>query len=447
MSSKLVPADSQLPVGSDPNFMPRAGLITRERYTSEEFMQLEADYVWARVWNIGGRSSDIPEAGDFITHQLGKDSILMARQGDGSIRAFHNVCPHRGNRLVQTDGGSVETFTCSYHGWQFAHDGTLIEAQDPEDFPQGNPCGKLGLAEIPCDDWAGFIWYNMDSDCESLADFLGEVKDILDPYRFDRAVRIDYQVLEAPCNYKCIHDNFCESYHLPSTHPEINEYFDDDYKNTVFQLFNTGHNLMRMKGAMPSKRNDAPSEINPMLSAELETWALDPKDFEGRAEDARGALHQQMRKLGSERGYPSFSNLADDQLTDPYHFNIFPGTSVTVRGQTIGLQRAEPHPTDPNKCIYEHWQMGLAPDSDGMALGPNGVVPFEDAQRQDVSLGAESLGRVVNQDLRVSAGQQLGFQSRGFEGAYLTGQESRVQQFHECLDDYITRGRAVTASG
>lgn len=449
MSSNRSVSYTELPAGSDPGFMPKDGLITRERYTSQEFMQLELDHVWARVWNIGGRLSEIPEAGDYITHELAKDSIIMARQADGSVRAFHNVCPHRGNRLVYADAGSTETFTCIYHGWKFSPDGTLVEVQDPDDFPQGNPCGKLGLAEIPCEVWAGFIWYNMDRDCESLADFLGEVKDILDPYQFERAVRIDYQVLELPCNYKCIHDNFCESYHLPATHPEINEYFDDDYKNTVFQLFDTGHNLMRMKGAMPSKRNDAPSEVSPMLKAELEDWELDPKDFEGRAEDARGALHKQKRELGPARGYTHFPGLLDEQLTDPFHFNIFPGTSVTTSGVSIGLQRAEPHPTDPNKCIYEHWQLALAPNKDGLFPSGtgNGLVPFEEAEREDVIYGEKSMGTVIDQDLQVASGQQLGFQSRGFEGAYLTGQESRVQQFHECLDDYIARGQNITRIG
>ncbi|NIN10951.1 MAG: Rieske 2Fe-2S domain-containing protein, partial [Xanthomonadales bacterium] len=82
-------------------------------------------------------------------HGIGRESILMVRQSDGSVRAFHNVCPHRGNRLVYADRGSVEHFTCSYHGWQYDRGGSVVQVQDPEDFPQGNPCGKLKLAEIP----------------------------------------------------------------------------------------------------------------------------------------------------------------------------------------------------------------------------------------------------------------------------------------------------------
>ncbi len=428
-----------------PSSAPHAA-ITRDRYISTDFMQQEADYVWAKVWNIGGRLSEIPEAGDYITHQLGRDSILMVRQEDGSVRAFHNVCTHRGNRLVYGEEGATDLFTCSYHGWQFSLDGVLTYVQDADDFPQGNPCGVLNLPEVRCDIWGGFIWYNMDLDCESLDGFLGEVKTLLDGYEMEHMVRISYLVSEVPCNWKSIHDNFCESYHLPTTHPELSEFFDDDYKNTVFELFDTGHNLMRMKGALPSQRDDEPDQVNPALAAELEEWDMNPRDFDGHAGDAREALQQQKRNLGPGRKYTYFPKLLDEQLTDPFHFNLFPGTTITAQATVVGLQRAEPHPTDPNKCIYENWRL-VAP-GDGKARVPNELgedVAIEEVEKTVVTFGEGSLGYIPDQDLRVATGQQLGFQSRGFAGAYLTGQESRVQQFHDCLDAYIRHGCANSA--
>ena len=117
--------------------------ITGDRYTSVDFMEKEMDKMWAKVWNIGGWCNEIPEPGDYITHEIGRESILMVRQEDKSNKAFHNVCPHRGNRLVHSDNGSAADFTCTYHGWKFNQSGTLIYAQDEEDFPQGNPCGKI----------------------------------------------------------------------------------------------------------------------------------------------------------------------------------------------------------------------------------------------------------------------------------------------------------------
>ncbi len=411
--------------------------ITGDRYTSPEFMALEMERLWPRVWNIGGWANEIPEAGDFVTHALGRESILMVRQGDGSVRAFHNVCPHRGNRLVYVEEGSLERFTCTYHGWTFDHGGSLIHVQDPDDFPQGNPCGKVTLSEISCEVWAGFIWYNMDENCAPLGEFMGELKTYYDLHNMGAAKRVYYKVCEVDFNWKALHDNFCESYHLPTTHPQIGDYYDDDYKNTDFELYETGHNLMKMKGSLPSLRTDAPFDMNAKLEGDLQTWGLDPADFVGRAHAVRHALQVQKRKLGPAKGFMHFKNLPDAWLTDAFHCNVFPGTSITVLAEVFSLQRCEPHATDPNKCIYEHWHMALKPNDADLVPAPEGMVPWVEVPKRVVKYGEETLSEVADQDLERATGQQLGFQSRGFKGAYLSGQENRVQQFHNFIDRYI----------
>ncbi|NIN10952.1 MAG: aromatic ring-hydroxylating dioxygenase subunit alpha, partial [Xanthomonadales bacterium] len=98
---------------------------------------------------------------------------------------------------------------------------------------------------------------------------------------------------EVGFNWKLLHDNFCESYHLPATHPQISDYYDDDYRNTDFELYETGHNLMKMKGALPSLRYDEPFAINETLAADMRNWGLDPAAFQGRAHAVRDALQGQ----------------------------------------------------------------------------------------------------------------------------------------------------------
>lgn len=428
--------------GGANRIVPEEVRITGDRYTSREFMELELDYMWARVWNIGGRSAEIPEPGDFVVHPLGRDSILMVRQDDGSIRAFHNVCPHRGNRLTQAREGSVDAFVCSYHGWTFGHDGTLIKVQDEEDFPKGNPCGRLNLPQIPCEDYAGFIWYNMDEHAPSLESFLGPVKDYFDTHQLENMTRTFYRVTEVAFNWKALHDNFCESYHLPTAHPQLADYYDDDYQNTTFELFDGHHSLMKMKGCMPSVRGSDPTVINETLAAEMQLWGLDPKPFEGRAQDVREAMQKHKRTIAEERGFEHWLRVEDSWLTDAYHFNLFPGTSITVSSIGASLQRCEPHPTDPNRSIYEHWHMTIKPLKDGMVSSPDGWVPFRQAERDEFPYGTKSVGFTADQDLQVATGQQLGFQSRGFKGAYLSGQENRIQQFHNGIDRYIAEGQA-----
>jgi phenylpropionate dioxygenase-like ring-hydroxylating dioxygenase large terminal subunit len=366
----------------------------------------------------------------------------MVRQDDGSIRAFHNVCPHRGNRLTQAREGSVEAFVCSYHGWTFGHDGTLIKVQDEEDFPKGNPCGRLNLPQIPCEDYAGFIWYNMDEHAPSLESFLGPVKAYFDTHQLENMTRTFFRVTEVAFNWKALHDNFCESYHLPTAHPQLADYYDDDYQNTVFELFDGHHSLMKMKGCMPSVRGSDPSVINETLAAEMQLWGLDPKAFEGRAHDVREAMQKHKRTIAEERGFEHWLRVEDSWLTDAYHFNLFPGTSITVSSIGASLQRCEPHPTDPNRSIYEHWHMTIKPLKDGMVSSPDGWVPFKQAERDEFPYGTKSVGFTADQDLAVATGQQLGFQSRGFKGAYLSGQENRIQQFHNGIDRYIAEGKA-----
>jgi phenylpropionate dioxygenase-like ring-hydroxylating dioxygenase large terminal subunit len=150
----------------------RGDRITGERYFSREWMQMEADKLWPKVWHVGGLMADLQEPGDWVAHNFLRESVVMIRQDDGSVRAFFNACLHRGNRLVWSDIGAGDVITCSYHGWQWGKDGVLVHAQDAEDFAGGNPCGKAKLVEIACDSWGGFVWFNMDRDAQPLRDWL-----------------------------------------------------------------------------------------------------------------------------------------------------------------------------------------------------------------------------------------------------------------------------------
>ncbi|MDX1580899.1 MAG: Rieske (2Fe-2S) protein, partial [Alphaproteobacteria bacterium] len=135
----------------------RGDPITGDRYYSPEFMEREWEYMWKRVWHIGGRLAQLEEPGDYVVHNFRHESVLLVRGEDQKIRAFYNVCLHRGNRLVWNFEGSVPAFSCAYHGWRWGSDGTLEDVQDPDNFLGGNPCGKLKLKELPCDSWGGFV--------------------------------------------------------------------------------------------------------------------------------------------------------------------------------------------------------------------------------------------------------------------------------------------------
>lgn len=415
------------PVRGDP--------ITGERYYAREWMKAEWQHVFTKVWHIGGLLADLEEPGDWVTHNLGRDSVIMIRQDDGSTRAFFNSCIHRGNRLLWSDMGSNARITCAYHGWQYGKDGTLLFAQDAEDFPGGNPCGKAHLTEIACDTWGPFVWFNMNLTARPLREWLAPLPEQLAGYRMETMTKVLDVRCVIPCNWKIIRDNFNESYHLPTLHPELSSFIDDDYTDTSFELYPSGHNRMVQKGSHPSRRLDYPDAMQPLVEDELRNWGLDPADFKDRATEARVAIQQAKRRLGPERGYVHFETMSDSQLTDYHHYTLWPNTTITMSPDGFQLLRSEPHPTDPEKCIFDHWYLMPPVPGRTEVVTPVGVRPFAHAEREVVVYGEASLGYVADQDMSVAVGQQQGLHSLGYKGGIISGQEKRIQRFHEMLND------------
>ena len=106
----------------DPDY--GTGLIPKERYTGADYAKREWDRLWTRVWQIAGRASDIPNPGDYFTFEIGPESVVVVRQADGGILARHNVCMHRGNRLVEPGRGHAKFFRCLFHAWVYNTDGS-----------------------------------------------------------------------------------------------------------------------------------------------------------------------------------------------------------------------------------------------------------------------------------------------------------------------------------
>ena len=123
--------------------------ITPERYWSREFWQKEWDHVWTKTWQVAGVKAQIQKPGDYLTTPMGNETILCVMGDDHQIRAFYNVCQHRGMLLMAEEEGHAKRLVCPYHGWAFNTRGELKAVPDEADFPQGSPCGKKNLVEIP----------------------------------------------------------------------------------------------------------------------------------------------------------------------------------------------------------------------------------------------------------------------------------------------------------
>jgi phenylpropionate dioxygenase-like ring-hydroxylating dioxygenase large terminal subunit len=193
---------------------------------SPEFYELEREAIFKRAWLNVGRLEQLPKRGSYFTKELvvANASIVIVRDSDGSVRAFHNICRHRGNKLVWNDLPREETegfarqFVCKYHGWRYGLDGALNHVQqESEFFDLDKSCH--GLVPVNCDVWAGFIFVNLAKEPDqSLHEFLGPMITALEGYPFDRMTeRFAYRT-EVKANWKLFMDAFAEFYHAPVLH-------------------------------------------------------------------------------------------------------------------------------------------------------------------------------------------------------------------------------------
>lgn len=419
----------------------RGDKITGDRYWSKEFADREWEHMWTKIWHVGGRTAQLEEAGDFIVHEFMHESVLMVRQEDGSIKAFLNVCQHRGNLLVNTsEGGVMGHFVCPYHNWKWRIDGVLDHVQDPEDFPQGNPCGKLKLHELKCDTWGGFIFFSFNPDPVPLLDYLDPVPTLLGNRDLDEWTRVVWRRLRVNTNWKFASDNFNEAYHIPAVHPQFEPMIDDHYSTSVFEMYPTGHNRMIEK-LQPSSRYEDAQQMKPLWAEVLKEWDINPDDFDGRAQEGRVALQEARRRLGPERGYHYFDKFTDDELTDQMHHTLFPNLTLTGTPEGLHVFRTEPDKDDPNWSTFDYWY--LVPKVEGAKEVATlyGMRPYKEAEFESDSYADYEAdipqGDFLTQDLSLAVTQQRGLRSMGFTDAYLANQETRVRRFHEVINDYL----------
>lgn len=203
-----------------------AGMSTRpvpmEPYRSPAFYELERERVFRRSWLMMCRVEELPITGSFVVKQVEvcDASVVITRAKDGNVRAFHNVCSHRGNQVVLDESGTASRFVCRYHNWTYGNDGSLIGIPDERNF-FGVDKKKCGLTPIACDVWEGFVFINLMTEPEvTLAEFLGDFGEHMKGIPYLAAEHAVVFVAELDCNWKVVSDAFSESYHIPAIHPQ-----------------------------------------------------------------------------------------------------------------------------------------------------------------------------------------------------------------------------------
>src|SRR5690554_2020091 len=157
-------------------------VAAKDGYFSREYMQLEWEKLWTRSWLIAGVSSDLEKVGDYFLFNIREESIIVTRTEEG-VKAFYNVCSHRGARLVHEERGNRKVFVCPFHSWSFHHTGELRRITDEEYFKPEVIAHRPGLKPLACEEHAGIIFINMDASPAPLKESIGLPEGYLEAYK------------------------------------------------------------------------------------------------------------------------------------------------------------------------------------------------------------------------------------------------------------------------
>jgi phenylpropionate dioxygenase-like ring-hydroxylating dioxygenase large terminal subunit len=201
-------------------------------YDDPRLTRLEIERILKPSWQIACHLSQIPNAGDYITFELGADSVIVLREGGGGIGALRNVCRHRGTRLLEGTGRCLGRITCPYHGWTYRYDGSLLATPARDSFP-GLDLREHSLGVVHTEVALGFVWVCLAAEAPPPPSSVwAPVMDELAPYRLEELVPTQPLYLEEwDVDWKIAMDNYLESYHVPIGHPGLNRLFTPDYED------------------------------------------------------------------------------------------------------------------------------------------------------------------------------------------------------------------------
>jgi phenylpropionate dioxygenase-like ring-hydroxylating dioxygenase large terminal subunit len=200
------------------------GMISRRIFIEPEIYETEQRQIFARCWLFLCHDSQVSRPGDFLTTYMGEDPVLVVRDTGGTVRAFLNVCRHRGNRLCRADDGNAASFICAYHGWTFGNDGRLTGVPNQREAYHGtlnrDDWGLVPVAQLDC--YKGLWFASFDPRAPSLRDYLGEMAWYIDTFVDRREGGIEILATHKwvmPCNWKFPAENFGgDAYHVQWNH-------------------------------------------------------------------------------------------------------------------------------------------------------------------------------------------------------------------------------------
>ncbi|MFN0218568.1 MAG: aromatic ring-hydroxylating oxygenase subunit alpha [Hyphomicrobium sp.] len=347
-------------------------MLPRIAYTDEDVLKWEKRNFFENNWVCAGRSSLVAEAGSQTAVRVNGRGVLLTRDATGALRAFENVCTHRGHELLAC-GEKVKRngIVCPYHAWSYGLDGSLRNARGTKDI--ANACKEdLGLKPLKAAEWGGWIFVNSAPDAASLTQQLGNLPDMLTNWECERLLPGPTHHYELNANWKIATENYLECYHCPSIHPA----------------------LCRVS---PPQSGDAHREVT---GSYIAGWM----DLIEEAET--------MSFSGQTSGI-MFRKLDQTQLRQVLYIVLFPGMLISLHPDYVMTHRIEPLTAT---TTYIECQWLFAPESfDRPDFDPSYAVNFWDTTNKEDWHAVESV--------------QRGLQSERFVPGILASEEEQLHEF------------------
>ena len=398
-----------------------------------EFAALELERLWPHVWQLACTVDHVREPGDWYEYTCGPLSVVLVRGHDRALRAFQNVCLHRGNELCTGSGTGLDELRCGYHRWCWDLEGNLREVPSRKGF------GALRNDDYPLHSvqvgtWGPLVFVNLDLDAGPLDEFLAPVPADAAWLHPDDLACTYMVTLPLPCNWKAAIDAFSETYHVQGIHRQMLASTDD--VNSPQATWER-HGKLGQPYGLPSPRLRDGATDQEIWESFVATQGervgrsgredAGPHPPIGDGETMRTVLARMMREKCAGEGV-DLGAFTDEQVTDLHQYNCFPNISPVFLAESLSVIRTRPG-TTPDDCFL---------DIVFCRRLPAGATDRGD-RPTDVLLDAADadLGTVFNQDIANLRRVQRGMHQPGFTHLTLSQEERRIESLHRNLETYL----------
>jgi phenylpropionate dioxygenase-like ring-hydroxylating dioxygenase large terminal subunit len=418
--------------------------LAAARYTDPAFFQRELRAMWPNVWQFAAREEELPDPGDVVVYENAGRSYLITRQPDGSVKALHNVCLHRGRKL-RLESGYSKDFKCPYHGFTWNTDGSLKEIPCRWDF--GHLTDEaMALPEAQVGRWAGYIFLKEAGGGPTLEEYLAPLPDHFKRWKHEDCVTAVWVGKVIPANWKATAEAFMEAWHSVITHPQILPFTGD--ANTRYNVYGDHVNVALTPFAIPS----------PHIAGDVksEQWIVDEfLKYNGRAGgtdlavsvpegvSARKAMAAVNRERFTAMYGHDHAQATDAELLDAFTYNVFPNFAPWGGFMPNIVYRWRPWPDQDHTLMEVRILMRVAP-GEARPPAPKMNLLTPDQPWVDALELGQALGSVFDQDMGNLPYVQDGLKASKTGQVQLGDyQEIRIRHFHRTLDKYLDRFAAA----